>query len=110
MEGLGPGRHTMIVEATRPVFLPPSSPLARAIPAGMPDDIAAMPQTTLARAVPLTNPSMRFDLKASMVVIEFFDADGQIQRKIPSERVLEAYARGQDPGFPAVALVVDAEG
>ena len=99
----------MIVEATRPVSLPPSSPMARAIPAGMPDDIAAVPQTTVGKAVPLTNPSMRFDLKASMVVIEFFDAQGEIQRKIPSERVLDAYARGQDPAFPATALVVDAE-
>ncbi|WP_337876397.1 hypothetical protein [Elioraea sp.] len=53
---------------------------------------------------------MRFDVKASMVVIEFFDAEGQVQRKIPSERVLEAYARGQEPAFPATALVVDAEG
>jgi hypothetical protein len=99
----------MIVEATRPVSLPPSSPVARAIPAGMPDDIAAVPQTTAGKAVPLTNPAMRFDLKASMVVIEFFDAQGEIQRKIPSERVLEAYARGQDPAFPSTALVVDAE-
>ncbi len=83
--------------------------MARAIPAAMPDDVAGMPQTTVGKAVPLTNPAMRFDFKASMVVIEFFDAQGEVQRKIPSERVLEAYARGQDPAFPATALVVDAE-
>ena len=99
----------MILEATQPVTIPPSSPVARAIPAGMPDDIAAMRQSVLARPVPLTNPAMRFDLKASTVVIEFFDAQGEIQRKIPSERVLEAYARGEYPTFPATALVVDAQ-
>ncbi|TQF76650.1 hypothetical protein FK498_16675 [Elioraea sp. Yellowstone] len=76
----------------------------------MPDDISPRPQSVLGKPVPLTNPAMRFDLKASMVVIEFFDAEGQVQRKIPSERVLEAYARGQEPAFPATALVVDAEG
>jgi hypothetical protein len=99
----------MIVEATRPVSLPPSSPMARAMPAAMPDDIVAKPQTTAGKAVPLTNPAMRFDLKASMVVIEFFDAQGEVQHRIPSERVLEAYARGEDPAFPATALVVDAK-
>lgn len=75
-----------------------------------PDDIAPAPQSVLVRPVPLTNPAMRFDLKTSLVVIEFFDAQGEIQRMIPSERVLEAYARGQDPTYPATALVVDAQG
>lgn len=100
----------MILEATRPVSLAPSAPAARALPAALPDDLSPRPQSVLAKPVPLTNPAMRFDVKASMVVIEFFDAEGQVQRKIPSERVLEAYARGQDPAFPATALVVDAEG
>lgn len=100
----------MILEATHPVTLPPSSPAARPMSPSIPDDIPAAPQSVLARPVPLTNPAMRFDLKASMVVIEFFDAKGEIQRRIPSERVLEAYARGQEPTYPATALVLDAQG
>lgn len=100
----------MMLEATRPVFLPPSAPAAHAVPAALPDDLSPRPQTTPARPVPLTNPAMRYDVKAAMVVIEFFDAEGQVQRKIPSERVLQAYARGEMPAFPATALVVDAEG
>jgi hypothetical protein len=99
----------MIMEATRPVSPPPSSPVARAVPAATPDGSVPMPQTTAGKPAPLTNPAVRFDLKASLVVIEFFDAEGQVLRKIPPERVVEAYARGQNPAFPATALVVDAK-
>ncbi|MFQ3623491.1 MAG: hypothetical protein SNJ73_08090 [Acetobacteraceae bacterium] len=59
--------------------------------------------------VPLTNPSMRFDVDAGVVVIEFFNDRGEVARTIPSDRVIEAYAQG-NAGPSPTALVLDEAG
>lgn len=61
------------------------------------------------RSVPiLSNPAMRLDSKLNMVVLEFYDAKGEIRAKIPSDRELRAYQQGQDPELPgAPAHIAD---
>lgn len=56
-------------------------------------------------AIPiLSNPAMRLDSKLNMVVIEFYDADGDVRAKIPSERELRAYQQGNEPAAGPNAL------
>ncbi len=54
---------------------------------------------------PLLNPSLRYDLKAQVVVLEFFDNNGEVTRTIPPERVLEAYARERSEANTEPALL-----
>lgn len=59
------------------------------------------PPANLAKAPPpLSNPSVRLDPELNIVVLEFYDANGEITRKLPTERQLRAYTMGQDPALP----------
>jgi hypothetical protein len=51
------------------------------------------PATAPPAAAPVlvTNPTLRFDVAAGLVVIEFRDASGNVTTSIPSLRQLEAY-------------------
>jgi hypothetical protein len=68
--------------------------VARSPAATVPDAVAAVPS----QAVP--NPRLRLDGALGMVVIEFRDTAGQVDRSIPTPREIAAYravARGGDP-------------
>lgn len=56
-------------------------------------------QVTLARggeAVPIVNPSLRYDLKLGIVVVEFFNDNGEVANSAPSPRQLKAYESGMN--------------
>jgi hypothetical protein len=56
---------------------------------------AAAPASTgavsVANGPPLTNPSLHLDLALNLVVLQFFNAQGQVTQSIPSQKQLEAY-------------------
>jgi hypothetical protein len=53
-------------------------------------------QATPAKPVPLfVNPSFRFDVGVSLVVIEFHDNSGAVSNSIPSQKQLSAYRKHQ---------------
>lgn len=80
--------------AAAPPPLPVVAPRASAAPvAGAPANLAKAPP-------PLANPSVRLDAQLNIVVLEFYDANGEITRKLPTERQLRAYTMGQDPALP----------
>lgn len=54
---------------------------------------------------PLSNPSVRLDPQLNIVILEFYNADGEISRKLPTERQLRAYTLGQDPSLPGAPAV-----
>ncbi len=54
---------------------------------------------------PLSNPSVRLDPQLNIVILEFYNADGEISRKLPTERQLRAYTMGQDPALPGAPAV-----
>jgi hypothetical protein len=54
---------------------------------------------------PLSNPSVRLDPQLNIVILEFYNADGEISRKLPTERQLRAYTEGQDPELPGAPAV-----
>jgi hypothetical protein len=54
---------------------------------------------------PLSNPSVRLDPQLNIVILEFYNADGEITRKLPTERQLRAYTMGQDPTLPGAPAV-----
>jgi hypothetical protein len=54
---------------------------------------------------PLSNPSVRLDPQLNIVILEFYNADGEISRKLPTERQLRAYTLGQDPELPGAPAV-----
>jgi hypothetical protein len=77
---------------------PPPSLVAPARAAAM---RAEAPPTIPAKVPPpLSNPSVRLDPQLNIVVLEFYDANGEITRKLPTERQLRAYTMGQDPALP----------
>lgn len=48
-----------------------------------------------AEAAPLiANPSLRYDLQLGLVVVEFFDAEGELATSVPTPRQLKAYESG----------------
>lgn len=54
---------------------------------------------------PVVNPSLRFDLKLGVVVLEFFDERGEVANSVPSPQKLKAYEAGlvSGPGFAPAA-------
>lgn len=77
----------------------PPPPLPAAPPRAAPPE--RQPAMSLAKAPPpLSNPSVRLDPQLNIVVLEFYDANGEITRKLPTERQLRAYTMGQDPALP----------
>jgi hypothetical protein len=49
-----------------------------------------------AAAPPIVNPSVRFDLKLGIVVVEFFNDSGEVANSAPSPRQLKAYESGMN--------------
>ncbi|WP_291295123.1 hypothetical protein [Elioraea sp.] len=49
-----------------------------------------------AAAAPLVNPSLRFDQKLGIVVVEFFNDSGELANSAPSPRQLRAYEAGMN--------------
>lgn len=47
-------------------------------------------------AAPLVNPSLRYDLKLGIVVVEFFNDSGEVANSAPSPRQLKAYESGMN--------------
>jgi hypothetical protein len=43
---------------------------------------------------PVVNPSLRFDIKLGLVVVEFFDESGKVANSVPSPQKLKAYEAG----------------
>jgi hypothetical protein len=54
---------------------------------------------------PLSNPSVKLDPQLNIVILEFYNADGEVTRKLPTERQLRAYTLGQDPELPGAPAV-----
>ncbi len=75
---------------------PPPVAAARAVA----EPAASAPPSPTKVPPPLSNPSMRLDPQLNIVVLEFYDANGEITRKLPTERQLRAYTMGQDPALP----------
>ena len=46
---------------------------------------------TVSNGPPLTNPSLHPGLALNLVVLQFFNAQGQVTNSIPSQKQLEAY-------------------
>ncbi len=42
---------------------------------------------------PLANPSLHLDLALNLVVLQFFNAAGEVTQSIPSQKQLEAYQK-----------------
>lgn len=83
---------------TTQVAAPPPPPVAAARAPARPEQA---PPAGLAKVPPpLSNPSVRLDPQLNIVVLEFYDANGEITRKLPTERQLRAYTMGQDPALP----------
>lgn len=54
--------------------------------------------SAVAVTVPVVNPSVRFDLKLGLVVVEFFDESGQVANSVPTPQKLKAYEAGLSGG------------
>jgi hypothetical protein len=74
-------RDTTAVSATAPIAHP-----AAPRPQQESTDLPAKPP-----AVPVPNPKLRLDPALHLVVIEFRDAEGEVEATIPSPRELDAY-------------------
>lgn len=88
---------------TTPAMTPPvaAAPPPPVPPARVVAQATEAPPANLAKAPPpLSNPSVRLDPQLNIVVLEFYDANGEITRKLPTERQLRAYTMGQDPALP----------
>jgi hypothetical protein len=46
---------------------------------------------TVSNGPPLANPSLHLDLALNLVVLQFFNAQGEVTQSIPSQKQLEAY-------------------
>jgi hypothetical protein len=55
----------------------------------------------------VVNPSVRFDLKLGLVVVEFFDESGEVANSVPSPQKLKAYEASQSggPGLAPGAVI-----
>jgi len=96
--------------------MPATSPASAASPVQKgsappvrPREAEAAPPSALpgASAPPVVNPTVRFDLKLGIVVVEFFDDAGEVANSIPSPQKLKAYAAVMTNGpgqAPAAAL------
>lgn len=54
------------------------------------------PARVAAPAAPIVNPSLRFDTKLGIVVVEFFNDSGEVANSAPSPRQLKAYESGMN--------------
>ena len=53
---------------------------------------AAAPSAQLGAAMmPVINPSLRYDIKLRLVVVEFLDDSGKVANSVPSPQKLKAY-------------------
>lgn len=57
-------------------------------------EASAPPAPPGAGAPPVVNPSLRFDMKLGVVVVEFFDENGDVANSVPSPQKLKAYEAG----------------
>lgn len=91
----------------------PSTPPPRDVAAaGQPVGRAASEGTAAPSGLPpipiLANPAMRLDSRLNVVVLEFYDAAGDVRAKIPSDRELRAYRQGHEAGTAgSAALLAD---
>jgi hypothetical protein len=60
---------------------------------------AAQAPAVINSGPPAINPSLHVDPALNLVVLQFFDARGDVEQSIPSQRQLEAYRQdgGQTP-------------
>lgn len=56
---------------------------------------------------PIVNPSVRFDLRLGLVVVEFFDDRGEVANSIPTPRQLKAYESGLNVRSGPIPLARD---
>ena len=75
-------------QSLSPILAPMSPSLARA-PRG--DSLPQPPAGNLATAPLVSNPSMRLDPSLGLVVLEFRNAQGQLDHSLPTQRELDAY-------------------
>jgi len=54
-------------------------------------EATTVPAPAGGNVAPIVNPSMRFDMKLGLVVVEFFDDSGEVATTIPSPQKLKAY-------------------
>jgi hypothetical protein len=71
---------------------------------------AAAPVTDGAISVsngpPLANPSLHLDLALNLVVLQFFNAQGEVTQSIPSQKQLEAYQQEGSDGSQTVSKLL----
>jgi len=74
-------------------------------------EATTVPAPAGGNVAPIVNPSMRFDMKLGLVVVEFFDDSGEVATTIPSPQKLKAYeaalSGGQAHAPPPLAPVPD---
>ena len=52
----------------------------------------------MANGPPSVNPGLHLDVALNLVVLQFFNAQGEVTQSIPSQKQLAAYAQdGNDP-------------
>lgn len=78
--------------------IPPVSgaPVLPAVTAPRPPAPAAAPSGA-AGGAPMPSPRLRLDPELGLVVLEFRDLEGQVERTFPSKRELAAYHQGAHP-------------
>jgi hypothetical protein len=89
-----------ISPVTGPASLQKGVSQATVLQTARPDQAAAaMPEPAPRRdgaGPPIVNPSLRFDMRLGLVVVEFFDDAGEIANSVPSPRQLKAYEAGMN--------------
>ena len=80
----------------------PVAPVARAqspTPAASPASAASTAaQSSRSSASPQLNPGLHLDLALNLVVLQFFNAKGDVIQSIPSQKQLEAYQQDNAAG------------
>lgn len=66
---------------------------------------ALAPPTSGGSAVP-THPGLRFDFALNVMVLEFYDPNGNVASSIPTARQLQAYRLGSETAAGAAPVVV----
>jgi hypothetical protein len=112
-EGASPDPRTMIrdldgIAASVNTRLP-RAPAAEASAASHQAGAAAEVAAPATPGVPMFNPHMRIEAALNLVVLEFRDADGTVNRSIPSPREIDAY-RASEPETVPPKAELDVEG
>ncbi len=84
-----------------------AAPRASALTVASATAAAASPQTQLtSKSPPPVNPNLHVDLALNIVVLQFYNAQGDVTQSIPSQKQLQAYQENDNSPKPAASKLL----